>query len=235
MLEYDAIRPLDPYLRAYVERIANAPVKKERVYEARSIEDAKWGELCAAVERDPSLAARVIEVITYTGLRIGDMLRLRRVDLERAVRFGIAIPLEVKGGKVRQIPPRGAVHAWTRLLAAWPPEFATLAEAVCPSGNPSPRAGGCAYRVVRDKLIEIGARVLPGSRVHLHRLRRTLAVQALRETGGDIFKVSELLGNTPQTAMKYVDERDPEVAADLQLLLQKRRQYEYTHAHHTRR
>lgn len=216
---FAALQPqsVSPELDALCDRyLARArPKRKERAKPARSIPDKHWIAFVRAVEQDESRAARAVEVILATGLRVGDVLRLERSALERARATGAPIELTQKGGATRMLDWSGAEDAWSRLLESWTGR-GPLAAWICASGNPDPEGGGCAYKTIWRAIRQIAASVAPDERVHPHRLRRTVGVQALKVTG-DIVLVSKLLGHRSiQTTAGYVDEADPAGVAQLQ-------------------
>lgn len=215
---------IDPALRALCEaRIAvESASGGKRQKPAISVPDEPWDALRDAIARETSLAARVLQVICASGLRIGDVLRVERGALATAARTGAPIALVAKGGRQRQLPwsSAGATlrAAWDALWQAWGSARPAsdvrvpLAAAVCESGNPDPEAGGCAYKACARLLARLGAECGVPGRVHIHRLRRTVGVR-IRRAGGSVNDVAAVLGNSPQTAATYVDEEMPDVVA----------------------
>ena len=89
------------------------------------------------------------------------------------------------------------------------------------SGDPRTEAGPLAWNHLSDRFIAIGEELgLPG-RIHLHRLRRTIAVHVLKQTK-DLHLVKELLGQSSiKSTEQYADEgREDEVQAALGELLE---------------
>jgi integrase len=102
------------------------------------------------------------------------------------------------------------------------PRMHTIADLVMNKPDSSSESGDGAYQAVNRALKRIGRDLELEGRVHLHRLRRTVAVQALRETE-NIRAVQELLGHgSANTTMRYVDEARPEALAGLQQKLRTR-------------
>ena len=192
--------------------------RKRRKKKAQSFSDVDWLALCHEISEDASLAARVLEVLVSTGLRIGDVLRINRQRLTRAWDSGRLI-VEVKGGDDRIIDLSGNPRAWGRLLEAWQGKpgqiVATLVCSVSDNEDAPDRAGGCAYKRVDRRLKRLAKRAKVKGRVHLHRLRRTFGVQALRTTE-DVVIVQQLLGHRSyHTTMGYLDEARPERVAEV--------------------
>jgi integrase len=147
-----------------------------------------------------------------TGARIGDALRIRRSDLRASYRTGI-VEIEQKGGHVRRIPLEGARDVWDTLDERWK-SGATVARWLCPESDAEAEGGGCAYKRVFRYLQAIGEELGLKGRIHLHRLRRTVATRALRRTR-DIHLVSQLLGHANiSSTQRYLTElREDEVGA----------------------
>lgn len=180
------------------------------VHEARSIESGEWERLRAEVARSARVEARVIAVLMASGLRISDVLRTRPLAvLEALMREDGIARLEVKGGKIVEVPVRGgAERAWLELLAAVPLEerdrAPSFADVVAPGSTAD--AGGAAYQRVATALRAIGARAGVAGRLHLHRLRRTVGVQLL-SAGVELETVSKVFGHSDiRTTQRYTSE-----------------------------
>lgn len=186
-----------------------------RVKEARSVPDAAWPKLVAWLVADDALGARVLEVQAHTGLRVGDILRVEVGALRRSLTTG-TLDLTQKGDRTRVYQIRGSAgeNAWKRLEKAIEkaPARANIAKAISDSDDVS--SSGAAYAQCQRVLKRAG-KELGIERLHTHRLRRTIAVQALRLTG-DVPAVQEMIGHAPgsQATAKYLDEsRASDVAA----------------------
>lgn len=190
--------------------------KRRRKRPVSSIPDEQWRPLCAAIFADDHPASDVLRVQVLTGVRIGDALRIERSNLKRALRTGSALVLETKGGDVRELVLGEDPEPWRALLARWDVEHPTMAHHVAPNGNGSPAADAAAGRAVARRLVALGEQVGIEERLHTHRLRRTVGVQALRLTE-DVTAVQQLLGHrSPQTTLGYLDEARPQRVAELQ-------------------
>ncbi len=193
-----------------------AKVKKPRQGATKklqqSFDEEDWAELVARLGRDKSPEGTVLLVCAVTGARIGDALRIRKADLRSAFRTGV-LELEQKGGVVRRMPLAGARDVWERLDERWK-SGATVARWLCPESDAEAEGGGCAYKRVFRHLQSVGVELGLKGRVHLHRLRRTVATRALRRTK-DIHLVSQLLGHKSiASTQRYVNElRTEEVGA----------------------
>lgn len=201
---------------------------KKRKLEARSFSDADWRKLVQAASRDTSPEGATVYVMLCTGLRISDILGLTLRALVDGLRSGTVL-LDTKGGEARALPVEGAPEAWENLAANWkearPNAFlgSTLLQLITPYASNDYYSGHPAYKAVAQKLHDLASEAgLEGQRVHLHRIRRTIAVQALRETG-DVATVQQLLGHDSiQTTMRYLDEARTDDVGALQRKLAKR-------------
>ncbi len=217
---------------ALFERLAAAPEPEPRGLRlrgrarrkkvAKSLGDEEWQRLLASIDADQTPAGAVLGVLTSTGLRVGDVLRLPRRSLEEASRTGRVV-LEVKGGDERTLPLDGAPEAWGRLAALLAEARAkSVALLVAPRSDGDASSKGAAYKAVERRLHALAEEAEVGGRVHLHRLRRTVGVQALRLTE-DTVAVQQLLGHrSHQTTLGYLDEARPERVAELQRQVRER-------------
>jgi len=197
-------------------------VAKRRKLEAKSFAEADLKSLSVYLEDHTSPEDRVLRVLLDTGLRIGDVLRLTKKTLAEGLQSGI-ITVQVKGGHMIYKPVTGAEEAWeqlyTGLIAS---KYQSVAKLVCPEGSGSTRAGGCAYQRVNRHFKDLGERLNISGRLHLHRLRRTFAVDALRYTQ-DITAVQQALGHRNiSTTQQYTDELRIDDVAELQKNMRKR-------------
>lgn len=217
-------RPLDDFDRVVGELLlAPRPRRKlhhPRVHEAQSFEARDWSELVDALRADRAPEAAVVLVIVATGLRIGDILRLRKESLGKALAGNSTDVVTIqKGGRTRRLPVEGARAEWQHLYDRWS-DGATVAEWICPTSKYGPETPGGAYQRVRRHLQATAKSLKLSGRAHLHRLRRTVAVRALEATK-DVHLVQQLLGHADIKATQvYTDElRSREVAALQQRLL----------------
>lgn len=200
---------------------------KQRAKVAQSVPDEAWVKLLRWLEApkedaEAGIAAAVLCLEAETGLRVGDVLRIPVRDLDAGMEVG-RIELEQKGGGRRVLYVAGAGEAWKRLqrgcgvaqLAAafHKRRITNVASCMCPSDDVS--SSGCAYKRC-ERLLKQAQKELGLDRLHTHRLRRTMAVQALRLTG-DVHAVGEALGHTPgsKATHTYLDEARPERVAEL--------------------
>ena len=171
------------------------------------VPEAEWRKLVDALSADTRRPeAIVLLLLARTGHRIGDILRLRRQELDAGRRSGV-LQIAVKGGGVLEIPLAGAQDTWDRLSRTWragPDD--TIALWVSAGTSDDPEAGAAAYKRCARYLKVLGKRLGLTGRVHLHRLRRTVAVKALSLTR-DVHAVQQLLGHRSlQSTLRYVDE-----------------------------
>ncbi len=190
---------------------------KERKKPALSFSRDDFATLRGALQDDKTLEGAVLLVMVATSIRIGDVLRIDLAQLRAALRSSDGVvPVIQKGGKRRMLPVDGARDAWEHLAEACGRGSETVAEAVCPTSTWGARGGGGAYQRVNRHLRDLcKAHTLDG-RAHLHRVRRTVATNALRVTK-DIHLVSGLLGHAHvATTEIYLDEVRSDEVAELQ-------------------
>lgn len=215
-------------LRAALEELARAgdrlratPLERKRRQQARrarkepSYPDADWRALHRELSRAGDVRARVLLVLMETGLRAQDVLAISRARLDGGLRAG-TVRIVVKGGDERHLPT-GATKQWAKLAEAWRGSGAPTVAALIAVGNDtSPIAGHTPYKQLRARLVEAHDKLELTGRPHLHRLRRTVLVQAARQTG-DIELVRQLAGHRSYTTTQtYVDEARPEAVGALQ-------------------
>jgi integrase len=163
-----------------------------------------WRKLVRALATDPEPEARVIEIQTVTGLRTGDVLRLRRRALKEALAGSHVVQVELKGARVLPVPTSGAPEVWERLAKQWR-EGDTLAKWVSPASADAD--AGAAYIAVRKHFQLLAQDLGLHGPIHLHRLRHTVADLALTATK-DINAVRIMLGHQNiATTMRYIDDR----------------------------
>jgi integrase len=205
--------PPEPPERVKGRRKRQGPTRKR---EALSIEPKDWKALRNAVEADPSAQARVIEVMMATGLRVGDVLRIPPTRLRAAFqREDGLIRLELKGGKLWTTSVQGAPESWQRLAKVCG-SAPTVAGAVNTKGDPDPEARAPGYEAVRWRFAKLAELAGVEGRIYLHRLRRTVAVRALKK-GISQEVVGKLLGHADtRTTAIYQDESMADLAAQTQ-------------------
>jgi site-specific recombinase XerD len=195
---------------------------QRRKVPAASFSNAEWRALVAALEQETkSPEATVLLLMTATGHRVADILRIRRRDVDAAKRTGL-LTLEIKGGHPLQLAIEGAPDVWARLSRQFQAKHNdNIALWVSRGASSDPEAGAAGYKRCARYLKKICAKLGIHSRVHLHRLRRTVAVNALNLTG-DIRAVQDLLGHhSLSSTLQYVDEFRQDSVADLQRKLRK--------------
>jgi integrase len=199
----------------------NAPKRSGRKLQAVSLDERSWFHLQQQLAKDQSPEARVLLLEATTGHRIGDLLRLKRNQVEQALGTGV-LQMERKDGRIIQVPIDATRDQWESLYQAWPQQYKELSTWVAPRGTQGADAGGAAYTKCLRRLKALGAELGIKGRIHTHRLRRTVAVAAL-DASKDIKAVADLLGHkSVQSTEQYTDEfRRDEINALQQKILKR--------------
>lgn len=179
---------------------------------ALSIPETEWSRLEQLVYADPSPAARVLEVMMATGLRVGDVLRTRMAALDEGLAHGEVIQLEVKTGKLALFPL--VRKPWARLRKTLSSLRADqrVCEGVAKNGVDW-SANGAPYQAVRRKLQSLAFEAGTHTRMHTHRLRRSVGMQMLR-AGVPLEHVQRVFGQEDKaTTERYLDEAAVDIAA----------------------
>ena len=189
-----------------------------RLHEAKSIPDDEWQRLVYHTLVDDTIESIVLGLLYATGLRVGDALRIDRLAVERGETTG-RVELTAKGGERRILPWAGAPDTWASVAALfrrYPRSLITLADVVADETDADVSSSGAAYKALERALRRYAAQAGITERIYLHRIRRTVAVQALRLTE-DPTAVQQLLGHRSlMTTARYLDEARPEALAGLQ-------------------
>lgn len=155
----------------------------------------------------PPATRAVIGLMATRGLRIGDVLRLTREEVERALAEG-TLAFEAKGRRRLEFRVLRAFKPWLLDLqqlgagVAW----ARVQDLVAPRAVRAPRAA--AHRAVERALVRLTVRSGIFN-AYPHRLRRTYAVEFLRQLQGDpeaLIKLTQhMQWASTATALEYVD------------------------------
>lgn len=160
-------------------------------------------ELDRATWLDDGLRA-VIGLMTYRGLRCGDVLRMRREEVTQALSKS-AMAFEGKGGRRLEFKVLRTYRRWLEVLTDQPGW--SRIEDLISQGQPGSRRASAGRRVQRA-MRKIG-RALGIDGLHPHQMRRTYAVTFLRAHKGDpeaLMKLTEhMQWANMTTAMQYVD------------------------------
>lgn len=125
------------------------------------------------------------EISLETGLRIGDVLLLRREQLEKGCRFAVR---EQKTGKVRR------VYIPTKLRARALAQAGSVYVFEGRLDGHKPRTRQAVYKDIRRAAVLFRAK----AHVSPHSLRKAWAVEAYRASGGNLAKVQRLLNHSSE-------------------------------------
>lgn len=205
-------RPVVPAAPLRGGRRAHEP---KRVREAVALSSADYGRMLESLAQDKRPAARLVELLGHTGLRVADALRVRLADLRAALADGEdgVLPVLVKGDKPALVSLQPAHALWLELERLAPPGAVTLADVVTGVPGSDTEASGAAYERCRRVMKRHGKVLGLDGRLHLHRLRRTVGVELLRR-GASIEDVQQVLihDSTKTTERSYADEYRAEQA-----------------------
>jgi integrase len=162
-------------------------------------------ELGRADYLDDTMKA-VLGMMACRGLRCGDVLRLRRRELE-AAREGGTLSFEAKGRRRLEFKVLKTYRQYLLQLANTSGRWDRVDELVSPHAGDDGRRSAAA-RAVERALTRVGVKLgIYG--LHPHQLRRTYAVEYLRAMKGDPEAMVKLTQHmqwaSMATAMEYID------------------------------
>lgn len=198
----------DSGLRAQLKRL-RLPAPR-RVTAKVPLPEAEYKRLLKALgdwtgpPKDPAMRA-VIAIMAYRGLRVGDVLRLRRQEVSSALTKGV-LAFQAKGERRLEFAMIRTYRSWLEVLHDQP-RWQRVCDLIAPRGEPEERqetAGRKVRRALADLGVELGI-----DNLHPHRLRRTYAVAYLRANKGDPEAMVNLTVHMQwagiATAMEYVN------------------------------
>jgi integrase len=186
-------------------RLPPARRKKAKVPMDRADLFRLLDELKAATYIEP-MAKAVIGLMASRGLRLGDVLRLTRQEVRRALSDGV-LAYEAKGRRRIEFK---VLKTFRPYLKAFEPErgdWERVDELISPEASPGGRRFAAA-RAIERALGKVAAALRIWG-LYPHRLRRTYAVEYLRQLHGDpeaIIKLTQhMQWASMLTALEYVD------------------------------
>lgn len=224
---FAAANNIEDELTEAARTLGVAPVKrlpdtkdKTRKLEARSFEEDDWTQLRASVIESTDPRDQVLACMIVTGLRVGDVLRIQRVELARMLEQAEpVVQAEVKGGQYRPVPIDASIRApWDALArGVLATKARNVAQYVAPTfaGGDDVR-GSSAYRRVDRRLKAWQRKLGLEGRANLQRIRRTIAVKSLDETD-NVLRVQQMLGHrSVKSTGRYIDEHNLRAVRRLQ-------------------
>lgn len=182
-----------------------------RVAPRVELDMAAWQKLVKAIDKTtrltPAMRA-ILLIVALRGLRSGDVLRLRRVDLKHAMTTG-TLSYEAKGARRLEYDIEAIREQLQTLLEAEPPYRTTRAWVDVRDlvGPPETKAKHISQRVRRA--LGSCAKVAKIAEVYPHRLRRTYASHFIRQLHNDpqaLVKLTQHMGwSNIATAAQYTD------------------------------
>lgn len=179
-----------------------------------------WSQLITAIEDDKKLRPEMratLMIMALRGLRVGDALRLKRTEIEAAIRTK-RLGFEAKGRSRLEYGITDIADSLREFLSIDKP-WDRVVDLVAWS---SKKTGDAKMHVARLKVLQQLQRVaatIELDDVYNHRLRRTYATHFLRKLKGDpqaLIKLQRHMGwATVTTAMGYVDAVDADELEDV--------------------
>lgn len=169
---------------------------------------AEWEELMEEIDNEAraylSPAERaVIGIMAVRGLRVGDVLRMTRVDLLNGKRTGV-LSYEAKQGKRLEvsIKPLEDYVDWLLKDEGW----VRVRDLISTRASEKTKQSSATQQISRA-LKTLGDKLgIPEKELYPHRLRRTYAVHFLNAAGGDLSKLQgHMSWSNIGTAAQYVD------------------------------
>ena len=177
---------------------AKVPISHEQLF---TVVD----ELAIATYLEPAMRG-ALGIIACRGLRVGDVLRIRRDELMAAVETRV-LAFEGKGKKRLEYTLDTAFRPHVVTLAEIPGAWVRVEDLISPGSKPATRRKSAAKAI--ERALDAVAAKLTIRGMHPHRLRRTYAVEYLRQLTGDPEAVQKLKQQmnweSITTAMEYVD------------------------------
>ncbi len=179
-------------------RAAKVPLTREQLF---SLLD----EISAAKNLSEPMRG-VMGMMACRGLRCGDVLRIKRSELDAARDTG-TLSFEGKGRRRLEFKLLKTYRKSLNHLADAEGKWQRVDELIAPRAKPNGRRSAAA-RAVERAMVKIGVKLgIYG--LHPHQLRRTYAVQYLRAMKGDpeaLMNLTQHMGwASMATAMEYVD------------------------------
>jgi integrase len=180
---------------------AKVPLEKAQLFEIID-------EIDRATYLSPSVRA-VLGLMACRGLRVGDALRIERAELQAARDSG-TLSYKGKGRKQVELKLIKTFRRWVMQLTKLADDdgdWTRVSELVAPHAAPKNVQRAAAKKIERGLFLI--ARKLQIWGLHPHRLRRTYAVEYLRQLKGDPEAIIKLRDHmrwaSINTALEYVD------------------------------
>lgn len=193
----------DHTLQAELDDVLLPPAR--RAHPKTPLAEGQWLALVRALSEAhdvPPVVRVVIEIMMLRGMRVGDVLRMRRDQVVEGLAAGVLV-LKLKRGTRREFTVRPIEHQLRRLLG-WDDWEAVVDLVLAENSDAEDRlaAGGSKVWRAMQKVAEAAG----VDHVYPHRLRRTYATEFLAEVGGDLEKLRQHMGWADlSTAAGYAD------------------------------
>lgn len=180
-----------------------------------------WAVLQAAIREAEYLAPplqAVLAIVAERGLRVGDVLRMKRGEVLAGIR-GDVLALEGKTGRRLEFSSK-LLKPWLEVFVAANRDWQRVRDLIAPLAKDRQRQAR--LRVIRA--LKRIARDLEIEGVHLHRFRRTLAVAFYDEADHDLVRLQKFMQwSNVATAALYTDHVERERLDEIEARLSKKR------------
>jgi integrase len=236
-----ALRAWCRYLRSQVPAMADEAAQllaqvddyqlppADRVAIRKPLDASDWKLLRSTIERAdaPATWKAALLIIAARGLRVGDVLRMSRDDIETALETG-RLRFVAKGNKILDFSAAPVADYLKTILRTKWGDAANVMELIAESGARGHRrsAYSTAHKRLTTLLKDAGERAgIEREELHLHRLRRTVTVEALMSLKGDPMankKVQLFMGwRSINTVNEYTDFVEREAIDELDKVVKK--------------
>lgn len=197
----------DGALREALKRLRLPAPRRKSAKVPLSLEEHR--QILRQTSRDTELGEAgqaVVVMMAYRGFRLGDVLRMRRVEIVSALSTGV-LAFEAKGGRRLEFTVLSSFRPCLEVLVAQP-KWSRVEDLVSPGAAPGKSRRKAASKKIQRALTRI-ATSLGIDGVYPHRLRRTYSVEYLRANKGDpeaiVKLVDQMQWASINTAMEYVN------------------------------
>lgn len=197
----------DPKLGKALKRLRLPPARRKGI--RVPIEKPDLLQLLEKLQEEelPSGIRPTIGLMAMRGLRIGDILRMEKAQVLEALSSGQLV-FQAKGRKFLTYKVLATFRPFLQMLANQTAKWNAVQDLISPAAAPGKLRHRAAARAVARALTKLGVRCGIWG-IYPHRLRRTYAVEYVRQLKGDPEALVKLQQHQQwaslNTALEYVD------------------------------